>query len=183
MRPETAVLGWCRPDGSVYRVVYDHTGRVKVETCELRARADAELPEDAAKVGGDRARAEEELRSDLAVAEPLRHEVCNLELLLGQLVSGVGDTTARSLAARAQLDACPFRPQFGSECLESVESRPEVLARIARSSCSAEELAKGEFSACTLKGARRLGVRVKRGLEQALGLHLVLGEERLSVKG
>ena len=86
-----------------------------MNTRELRARADAELAEDVAEVGGDRARAEEELRSNLAVAESLRDEVCDLKLLLGQLVAGVGDATTRRLAARAQLDACPFGPQVGPE--------------------------------------------------------------------
>src|SRR5262245_51581772 len=140
MRPETGVLRWRRPSGRVRRVVDGQPDGLEVKMCELRARADAELAEDVAEVGGDCARAEEELRSDLAVAEPLRDEVCDLQLLLGQLVAGVGEATTRRLAARAQLDACPFRPRFGPECLDSVESRPKVLACIAWSSCSAEEL-------------------------------------------
>src|SRR5215216_2739600 len=82
--------------------------------------------------------------------------------------------TTRRLAARAQLDACPFRPQFGPECLESVESRPKMLACQARSSCSAEELAEGELGARTFEGARRLGVHVERGLEEAFGLLVVV---------
>src|SRR5262245_6855838 len=183
MRRETAVLGWRRPDGRIQRVVCGCTGGLEVKTCELRARADAELPEDAAEMSGDRAGAQEELRSDLAVAKPLRDELCDLQLLLGQLVPGVGDATTRSLATRAQLDACPFRPQSGPECLESVESRPEVFACIARSSCSAEKLTEGELGACTLEGARCLGVHVKRGLEEAFGLLLVLGEECPTVSG
>src|SRR5262245_57713664 len=109
-RPGTGVLGWRRPDGRVRPVVGGRTDGVEVKTGELRARADAELAEDVAQMGGDRARAEEELRSDLAIAEPLRDEVCDLQLLLGQLVPGVGDATTRRLAARAQLDACSFRP-------------------------------------------------------------------------
>src|SRR4029450_7380961 len=89
-RPGTGVLGWRRPDGRVCRVVGGRTNGLEVKTRELRARADAELPEDVAKGGGDRGRAEEELRSNLAVAEPLRDEVCDLQLLLGQLVAGGG---------------------------------------------------------------------------------------------
>jgi hypothetical protein len=111
----------------------------------------------------------------------LRDEVCDLQLLLGQLVPGVGDATARRLAARAQFDACPFRPQFGPECLESVESRPKMLACQARSSCAAEELAEGELGARTFEGASRLGVHVERGLEEAFGLLLVVGEESAAV--
>src|SRR5262245_5135908 len=59
----TGVLGWCRPDGRVRRIAGGRTGGLEVKTRELRARADAELAEDVAEVGGDRARAEEELRS------------------------------------------------------------------------------------------------------------------------
>ena len=152
-----------------------------MKTRELRARADAELTEDVTEVGGDRSRAEEELRCDVAVAEPLRDEVCDLQLLVGQLVPGVGDATPRRLAARAQLDACPFRPQFGPECLESVESCPKMLACLAWSSCSAEELAEGELGARTVEGARRLRVAVERSLEEALGLLVVVGEEGAAV--
>src|SRR5262249_20023139 len=119
--------------------------------------------------------------SNLAVAESLRDEVSDLHLLLGQLVPGVGDATTRRLAARAQLDASPFRPQFGPECLESVESPPKVLTCIAWSSCSAEELATGELGARTLEGARHLGVYVERGLEEAFALFLVAGEEGAAV--
>src|SRR6266511_2564152 len=181
VRPGTGVLGPRRPNDRVRLVVGGRTDGLEVKTCELRARADAELPEDVAEVGGDRARAEEELRGDLAVAEPLRDEVCDLQLLLGQLAAGVGDATTRRLAARAQLDACPFRPQLGPECLESVESRPKMLACLARSSCSAEKLAEGELGARTVEGARRLGVHVERGLEEAFGLLAVVGEERAAV--
>src|SRR5262249_5711458 len=113
-RPGTGLLGWRPPDGRVRRVPGGRTHGLEVNTRELRARADAELAEDIAEVGGDRARAEEELRSNLAVAEPLRDEVCDLQLLLGQLVPGVGDSTTRRLATRAQLDAGPLRPQLGA---------------------------------------------------------------------
>jgi hypothetical protein len=61
-------LGSRRPRGRVYRVSGCRTDGLEVETRELGARADAELPEDVAEVCGDRARAEEELRCDVAVA-------------------------------------------------------------------------------------------------------------------
>ena len=76
-----------------------------------------------------------------------------------------GDTSKTAILTRAQFDACPFRPQFAPECLESVEGRPKLLACQARSSSSAEELAEGELGARTFEGARRLGVHVERGLE------------------
>src|SRR5262245_32961686 len=154
----TRFLSWRRSNGRALRLAGGRTDRLEVKTCELRARADAELAEDVAQMGCDRARAEEELRCDLSVAEPLRDEVCDLQLLLGQLAPGVGDATTGRLAARAQFDACPFGPQVGPECLKSVESRPKVLACIAGSSRSAEELAESELGARTLEGPRRLGV-------------------------
>jgi hypothetical protein len=132
-------------------------------------------------VGGDRARAEEELRGDLAVAEPLGDEVCDLQFLLGQLVPGVDDAATRRLTARAQLAACPFRPQLGPEGLEAVERRSKMRACHARSSCSAEELTEGELGARTVEGACRLGVQVERRLEEAVGLLVVVGEERAAV--
>jgi hypothetical protein len=61
-------LGSRRPRGRVYRVSGCRTDGLEVKTRELGARADAELPEDVAEVCGDRARAEEELRCDVAVA-------------------------------------------------------------------------------------------------------------------
>src|SRR5262249_16768170 len=178
--PNPRSLGGGRRNARARRVVGGRIEGLEVKTGELRARTDPELPENVAQVRSDRARAEEELRGDLAVAESLRDEVRDLQLLLGQLVPRVRHATTRRLAARAQLDARPFRPQFGPERLESAESGPQMLARHARLSCSAEELTEGQFGPRTVEGARRLGVHVERSLEKAFRLP-ICGEERAAV--
>jgi hypothetical protein len=53
---------------------------------ELDARGDSGLAEDVAEVEVDRPRAEEQLRRDLAVGQPLGDETGDLDFLRGELV-------------------------------------------------------------------------------------------------
>ena len=66
--------------------------------------------------------------------------------------------------------------------LEAVESRSQVLTRLDSTSDAAEELAVGELAAGTLERPGRLGVRVERRREEALGFALVLAEECAAVQ-
>ncbi len=122
----------------------------------------------------DRARAQEELGGYIPICEALRDEVRDLQLLLGQLVPGVGDATTRRLAARAQLDPRPLRPQRCSERLEAVQSRSQMVTRLDSPPLAAEELAVGELGAGTLEGTGGLGVGLQSRLEEAFGFALVL---------
>jgi hypothetical protein len=58
-------------------------------------------------VGGDRRGLRKSCAATSRLLSPGATKVCDLQLLLGQLVPGVGDATTRRLAARAQFDACP----------------------------------------------------------------------------
>src|SRR6266536_1719039 len=154
----------------------------EVEAGELRARADAKLPEDVPQVEGDRARAEEELRRDLAVGQPARDELRDLELLSGELASGAGVSFPRRLAARAQLHTRPLRPQRRSKPLEGIERRPQMHTRVDAAPAATEKLAVGELGAGALKGAGALSVNGERCLEEPFGLLFILGDERVGVQ-
>src|SRR5918992_951467 len=143
---------------------------VEIEAGERGAGADAELPEDVAEVEVDRARAEEQLGGHVPVRQALRHETGDLELLCGQLGSRARVALARRLAAGAQLDPSPLRPERRSEALEGVESRSEVLARLDSAPGAAEELAVGELGARALEGTGSLGVGAERRRVETFGL-------------
>ena len=76
---------------------------------ELRARLHVELAERLAQVVLDRARADEELRGDLAVGVALRREARDLRLLRRELVERVDGPLAGMLACRLQLDRARAR--------------------------------------------------------------------------
>ena len=136
-------------------------GTDEIETGELGAGADIELPEYVAQVEVDRPRAEEQLGCHLSVAEALGHEVHDLEFLCGELVRGTWVTSPGHLPAGAQLRPCALGPKPGSQSLEAVESGAQVLTRINSTAGTPEQLTKGEFSAGTLERTGGLGVRVQ----------------------
>src|SRR5215218_1298486 len=82
---------------------------------QLRTRTEAELLEDVAQVRLDRVRAEEELRRDLLVRQPLRDQARDRELLRREVVPRRGDAPARALTGRSKLGFCPFCPRGCAE--------------------------------------------------------------------
>ncbi len=131
----------------------------------------------------DRARAEKELRRHLAVAEALRDEARDLQLLRGQVASCAGLALPRPLAACAQFDPRPLGPEGRPKRLGAVECRSQVLVRLDAASGAAQELSKGELAARTLEGTRGAGVLVECRPKDTFGFALFLTEERAAVQG
>src|SRR5205814_3540137 len=69
---------------------------------ELGARADVELAEDLVKVVFDRARTDEQAGADLGVGEAVTGEPCNLDLLGGEVFSGLDGPFAGTLTSGEQ---------------------------------------------------------------------------------
>jgi hypothetical protein len=113
----------------------------EVQLGELHARRHAELAEDVAEVEVDRPGAEEEVRCDLPVAEPLRHEAGDLELLLREVLARARLAPACRLAARAELLASPLRPLLGTELLEAARASRRSASCGSSSSCARQRRA------------------------------------------
>src|SRR5690606_35309718 len=75
---------------------------------ELPAGVDAELAEDAAQVGFDRARAEVEPRADLARSRPGGDQSCDVQFMGRELIGRLGGALARVLTGGAEF-ACGAR--------------------------------------------------------------------------
>ena len=83
---------------------------------------DVELGEDLAQVVLDRARADEQLRADLRVGEPVASEPGDLSLLGGELIAGLICAFARGLAGGGQLAAGTFRERLHAHLAEHLVS-------------------------------------------------------------
>src|SRR5262249_13588171 len=108
---------------------------------ELGAGADAELGEDAAQGVVDRARADDQLGSRLAVGGPLAHRARDLQLLPRQPIDGARIAPARGLTGGAELAARPLGPERRAQPLELFQRRPERLARLDPASLPPQVLA------------------------------------------
>src|SRR6201991_5390474 len=75
---------------------------------ELPSRGDAELDEDLPQVPFDGVRADEQLRADLLIRQPVTGQPRDLCLLGGQLVTRADRLLAYLFAGGDQLAACPF---------------------------------------------------------------------------
>src|SRR6266540_3325825 len=109
--------------------------------------------------------------------------VRDLQLLGGELTPRTRVAFPRRLAARPQFHARSLSPRVCSQRLESIECALQVRTRVDAAPAAAEEFAVGEFGAGALEGTGALGVDHERCLEEALGLLLLLGEERAAVQG
>src|ERR1700729_1490903 len=89
---------------------------------------DAQFAEDLAQVVVDRAGAEEQLGSDVAVRQALSHQPCDLEFLRCELVWGRGLAFAGGLAGGAQFRLGALRPWDGAERAEQVAGGAQMPA-------------------------------------------------------
>ena len=93
----------------------------EVHPDQVGAGRDLQLGEHLAQVVVDRARAQEQLRADFPVGHPFGYEVCDLQLLRGELIAGGGIAAAGRLSARPKLGARPLFPGREREPLEQLE--------------------------------------------------------------
>src|SRR5262249_36339813 len=124
--------------------------------CELRARRDLELGEDAPQVGVDRPGRQEQLRCDLLVREPLGHVARDLELLRRELVDGARVALPPRLAGGAKLVPGPLCPGLGFQLLETLERGTELGSRVDSTLLPAQVLTEEEMDAGDVEGARRV---------------------------
>src|SRR3954452_3521512 len=112
---------------------------------QLHPGAHPQLAEDVAQAEVDRARAEEELRGDVAVAEPLRHTLGDLHLLGRQLVQSARIAPASALPAGARLPLRAFGPQATPERFEGLERRSQMATGVPAPPRPAQELAERQL--------------------------------------
>src|SRR4051794_37743070 len=132
--------------------------RLPVVRCraELFARVDPELREHPAQVPLDRARADEELCADLRVRAALGGEACDLGLLRGEPVTGVGRALAHRLAGRHQLTSRAFSESvYAGDLGPHFVRDPEMLTSFGASALASQPLAVDQVGA----GERRTDPR------------------------
>jgi hypothetical protein len=130
----------------------------------------------------DRARAQEQLRGHLSVAETAGDETGDLHFLRGQLISSARVALACRLATRSQLTPRALGPGERTECLEAVERDAQVLARLDPAARAAEELAERELGTRALERPARVAMRVQREAKEALGLGVVTAKKRAAAQ-
>src|SRR5262249_23519551 len=143
----------------------------------LRARRDAELHEDLAKVVVDRAWTEEELRCDLAVSRAARDETRDLQLLRREVAQRARIALARGLSRRAELVARALLPRRRSELLEPRHRSAQVVARFAPLAVAAEELAEQQLGTRVFERTQGRREQIER-LVQTRFRVIALGDER-----
>src|SRR6266542_4789154 len=82
--------------------------------------------------------------ADLPVREPFPGELCNLELLSGEAIAGVGCSLANFLTRRAELLPCPFAPLAGAEDVEHFDALSQWRPCISRTALSPQPAAERE---------------------------------------
>ena len=139
------------------------------------------LRNDLAQVVLDRARADEQLRGDLAVRVSLRHEARDLRLLRRQLTQGVDGAFASVLAGRLQLDARALGERLHAEVGEEAVGRPQLPACINASALTSQPFAVEEVSTSEIDGHPSSTESVDRLDVELLG-SLIVREERLRAR-
>src|SRR5918994_4512201 len=129
---------------------------------ELGAGSHSGLAENACKVRLDRLRAQKEPRGDVSIREAGGNEPRNLDLLRGQLVEGRRVAPPRTRTARPELGPCTLRPKLGADCLETLESCPQALARLSAALQSSQQLAVAELGSRALPAVRPALVPLER---------------------
>src|SRR5262249_60606810 len=121
------------------------SSRLEQHRAELPARGDAELGEDLAQVPFNRTWAQEQLRADLRVREPVPGEAGDLFLLRGQLIAGLGTALAHLLARGDELPAGPLGVRRVAHSVEHDMREAELLAGIDAAVLAAQPLAVDEM--------------------------------------
>src|SRR3954470_7817558 len=137
-----------------------------------------ELQEHLVQVVLDGLRAEEELRSDVAVAAAPRRELCDPPLLRRQLVERARIARAGSLPCRMELLSRPFRPERSAHPLERLERRPKLDPRLETPLLPPQELAVGEMRARAFERRRAVREQPDALAEERFGVHFVGGCQR-----
>ena len=88
---------------------------------------------------------EKQSLADLAVRQPLRRELGDLQLLRGQLIARLGRAAAAALARRAQLAPRLLAPRRAPERVEGVARGPQDGARLGDPAVAPQPLAVGEL--------------------------------------
>ena len=103
-------------------------------------------------MGLDRLGTHEELGRRFAICGAFRDHEGHLELLWGQLVTGVRNPAARPLAARGELPPRSVRPGSGAEAIEGLERGPQLSSRVGAPSPTAQPLTEAELRPCPVEG-------------------------------
>src|SRR6516164_1880306 len=174
-RPVAPVTHWSEPwcaDAGPERMSSD--GRANAlgpgkRIGQLVARADCELAVHLSQVPLDRARAEEQPRTDLRVRQPIASQLCDLPLLGGQIVARLDRPLACFLARRQKLPTRALCERFDPHRREHVVRRAELCARVDPAILAAQPFAVHQMGAgergknpAALKPGDRLSIQVVR---------------------
>src|SRR5690606_19608870 len=119
----------------------------KPDVPDLPAGTDFQLVENAAQVGLDRARTQEQLGTDLAVGRPRGNQAGDMQFLGGECVGGLDGAFARFLTGGAQLVGGTFGVGLRSHVREHAMRGPELLAGILATALAAQPFAVDEMGA------------------------------------
>src|SRR4051794_4171919 len=121
---------------------------------QLPAGTDAELAEHVAQMPLDRPRAEEELRPDLRVRQPIGSKQRDLPLLRGQLVAGLDGPPPHLLAGGLKLPPGSLGQRLHADRGQHLVGRAQLVARIDPAVLPAQPLPVEQMSAGEL-GTKR----------------------------
>src|SRR5215475_15250170 len=146
------------------------------QPCQLGARGQSELREDASQVRIDCARREEQHRCNFLVREAFSDETGNLKLLRRQLFNGTRVALPRRLSGGPELGRRALSPGCGAKAPECLESGPKMQARVHTMALAPEVLAVEEMDPSEIERPR-----VVRELERLLVRRrciVAMGDER-----
>src|SRR4029077_552374 len=115
---------------ALVRPLFDMRLACKRNRAELPARCDAELDEDLPQVPFDGVCADEQLRRDLLIRQPVAGQSCDLRLLGRQLITGADLLLAHLFTGGDQLAASPFGEGPRTPSGEHVVGGAEVLTGV-----------------------------------------------------
>src|SRR5262245_101747 len=146
------------------------------QPCELSARGQSELREDASQVRIDGSGREEQHRCNFLVREAFSDETGNLKLLRRQLFNGARVALPRRLSGGPELGRRALGPGCGAKAPECLESGPKMQARVHTMALAPEVFAVEEMDPSEIERPR-----VVRELERLLVCRrrlIAVGEKR-----
>src|SRR5262249_27653078 len=146
------------------------------EPCQLGARRQSELREDAPQVRVDCSWREEQHRCNFLVREAFSDETGDLKLLRRQLFNGARVALPRGLSGGPELGCRALGPGCGAKALECLQRGPKMQARVRTTALAPEVLAVEEMDPSEIERPR-----VVRELERLLVRRrriIALGDER-----
>src|SRR6267154_4542148 len=134
--------------------------RLKVHAAQLATRGDAELSKNVRQVKPDSPRAQEELCSDVPIAQALRSETRDVQLLWRELVDRRLVSSGERDSRRTQLGPRSLHPRVSTQLIEHLQGDPQLPSGLGLEALPAEPLSVLEPG---LRELERVGVLAGNG--------------------